>query len=95
MKDQCDDKFWIRRLFKPERKEKQQSGDSAPKVRVKDVRMSREEYAMYWNRDEGGWYIGREPEGKGREILRQRLWAELGLFEESTRTGKTDRDRYI
>ena len=45
--------------------------------------MSREEYAMYWKRDEGGRYIGTEPEGKGKEILRQRLWV---------RTGKTDRE---
>jgi len=90
---QCDRTFWITRLIN--RKKDKQSSGGEPKERVKDVRMSREEYEAYWATDEEGKYVGTEPEGKGRVIVRDRLWAELGLFGRSARTGKSDRDRHI
>lgn len=94
---QCDQTFWITRLINrnKEKKQQQQGSGSEPKERVKEVRMSREEYEAYWARDANGKYVGTEPEGKGRVIVRDRCWAELGLFGKSARTGKSDRDRYI
>jgi len=89
---QCDQTFWITRLIS--RKKEKSSGGEA-KERVKEVRMSKEEYEAYWARDEVGRYVGTEVEGKGRVIVRDSLWAELGLFGKSARTGKSDRDRYI
>ena len=38
---------------------------------VKMLRMSKEDYAKYWAKDDDGNYIGTEPEGEGRKI-----WAE-------------------
>ena len=57
--------------------------------------MSRQEYDAYWATDAEGRYIGSQPQGEGKEILRKRLWAELGLFGKSARTGQSDRDRTI
>ena len=57
--------------------------------------MSRSEYEAYWATDGEGRYIGTRPQGEGREILRKRLWAELGLFGESARTGRGERDTRI
>jgi len=94
-REQCDHTFWITRLINRQKEKKQGSGAEETKERVKDVRMSREEYEAYWARDEEGRYVGTEPEGRGAVIVRGRLWAELGLFGKSARTGKSDRDRYI
>ncbi|KAL8668891.1 MAG: hypothetical protein Q9168_006500 [Polycauliona sp. 1 TL-2023] len=38
----------------------------------KMVNMTRREYLMYWAKDEEGRYIGTEPEGEGRRVLRER-----------------------
>lgn len=92
--DQCDHTFWITRLINRQKEKKQGSAEET-KQRVKDVRMTREEYEAYWARDEEGRYVGTEPEGRGAVIVRGRLWAEFGLFGKSARTGKSERDRYI
>ncbi|KZF22829.1 hypothetical protein L228DRAFT_268211 [Xylona heveae TC161] len=39
------------------------------------VQMTRGEYLKYWAKDEQGRYCGTEPEGKGRELWRERLRA--------------------
>lgn len=83
-KGKCDEKFWITRLISRNKQKKSDANSASGqegKDRVKDVQMSRAEYEAFWARDQDGRYIGTEPEGKGREILRKRLWAELGLFE--------------
>ena len=94
-RSQCDQTFWITRLINRQKKQHQNPSAEQPRERVKDVRMSREEYEAYWARDGEGNYVGTEPEGRGVEIVRGRLWAELGLFGKSARTGKGERDRYI
>ena len=97
-KGKCDEKFWITRLISRNKQKKSganAAGGQEGKEKVKDVQMSRAEYEAFWARDQDGRYIGTEPEGRGREVLRERLWAELGLFGRSARTGKSERDLYI
>ncbi|KAK5257254.1 hypothetical protein LTR16_001180 [Cryomyces antarcticus] len=43
------------------------------KDQVRMVQMTRDEYDMYWARDEAGNYIGTAPEGSGREWYRRKL----------------------
>ena len=66
-----------------------------PTERTKKVQMSRSEYEAYWATDDEGRYIGTQPQGEGREVLRKRLWAELGLFGKSARTGLSERDKTV
>lgn len=61
---------WIRRLS-DSITGKKYSEHHRETVRV--VQMTREEYEMYWARDEAGKYIGTEPEGSGREWYARKL----------------------
>ncbi|KAL8683603.1 MAG: hypothetical protein Q9224_006668 [Gallowayella concinna] len=36
------------------------------------VEMTRKEYLMYWAKDDEGRYVGTEPEGEGRKVLKMR-----------------------
>ncbi|KAL8821035.1 MAG: hypothetical protein Q9223_000874 [Gallowayella weberi] len=38
----------------------------------KFVEMTRKEYLMYWAKDDRGRYVGTEPEGEGRKVLKMR-----------------------
>ncbi|CAF9930122.1 MAG: hypothetical protein HETSPECPRED_007552 [Heterodermia speciosa] len=71
------------------------STPTPPEERTKKVQMPLAEYEAYWATDEEGRYVGTRPQGEGREVLRRRLWAELGLFGKSARTGRGERDRRV
>ena len=94
-KDDCTKTFWLTRIISQRKASASSSSSAEPIEKTKKVRMSRQEYDDYWATDADGRYIGRQPQGEGREILRKRLWAELGLFGKSARTGRSDRDRTI
>ena len=106
-KDECTKAFWLTRIFAKNKPSPTTSSPAAapsshpsdstaePTERVKKVQMSRSEYEAYWATDEEGRYIGTQPQGEGKEVLRKRLWAELGLFGKSARTGLSERDRTV
>lgn len=100
-KDDCTKTFWLTRIISRKRQSHNTSASAStsnspePTERTKKVRMARSEYEAYWATDEEGRYIGTSPQGEGREILRKRLWAELGLFGKSARTGRGERDTRI
>lgn len=104
-KDDCTRTFWLTRVISSVRSKNLSNATSSnpssfsnapkPKERAKKVRMPRSEYEAYWATDEKGKYIGKQPQGEGREILRERYWAELGLFGKSARMRKSDRDRTV
>ncbi|KAI4246130.1 MAG: hypothetical protein L6R40_002082 [Gallowayella cf. fulva] len=48
------------------------SSKRAKNQEFKMIQMSRKEYLMYWAKDEKGRYIGTEPEGEGRKVLKMR-----------------------
>lgn len=94
-KDDCTQKFWITRLIAQHKHSSAPSPSTTRTERTKQIRMSKQEYEAYWATDAEGRYIGSKPQGEGREILRKRLWAELGLFGKSARTGLGERDRTV
>lgn len=108
-KDDCTKKFWLTRIFAKTNRSSTTSTTSStasssshpplptsePTERVKRVQMSRSEYEAYWATDAEGRYIGTQSQGEGKEVLRKRLWAELGLFGKSARTGLSERDRHV
>ncbi|KAL8798899.1 MAG: hypothetical protein Q9182_006299 [Xanthomendoza sp. 2 TL-2023] len=57
---------WFGRAKKPKAQE------------FKMVEMTRKEYLMYWAKDDVGRYVGTEPEGEGRKVLKMRGQPPIG-----------------